>query len=226
MGSFTANRRVVMLAGAVAIAGLVLVAAILISQSGTTDEVDESERVALFDGIPQDAAWLGAADAPVVVEEFADPQCPFCADFALRNLPAIVRDYVRPGDVRMRLRVLTFLGPDSVEAARVAVAAGEQDREWDFMESLYARQGEEGSGYVTEDFLRDVAADVRGLDIDRALEAARTSRVEQALRADAQAAQRAGVQSTPTFLVGRRGGAMRAVSAEELPAAIAAALEA
>ena len=157
---------------AVALAASVLVlVAVVTSRSGTTEKVSDADRVALFDGIPQSGEWLGAPDAPVVVEEYADLQCPFCADFATRGLPPIVRDFVRPGDVRMRLRLLAFLGPDSVEGARAAVGAMEQNRGWDFTEAFYARQGEENSGYVTDDFLREVAGDVRGLDVDRALAA-------------------------------------------------------
>jgi protein-disulfide isomerase len=160
----------------------------------------------------------------VVVEEYADLQCPFCADFATRDLPALVADYVRPGRVRMRLRLLTFLGPDSVQGGRVAAAAGLQNRQWDFVEGFYARQGEENSGYVTRGFLRDVGAAVGRLDLGRALARRTDRRAEAQLRAARAAAQAARVRSTPSFRVGRRGGAMRTVTADGLRAAIDAAL--
>jgi hypothetical protein len=75
-----------------------------------------------------------------VVEEYADLQCPFCAAFSEQQLPGIVEDYVRTGRVRLRLRLLTFLGPDSVKGARTAKAAARQNRMWQFVEAFYADQ--------------------------------------------------------------------------------------
>ena len=49
----------------------------------------------LFDGIPQDGIALGSPDAPFVLTEFADLQCPFCAAYARASLPTIVDRYVR-----------------------------------------------------------------------------------------------------------------------------------
>ena len=218
MTARTNARRLTMLGAALALAAAIVAVAIVVSQSGTTDKVSDTERASLFAGIPQSGEWLGARGAPVVVEEYADLQCPFCADFALRHLPAIVRDYVRPGSVRMQMRLLAFLGPDSVEGARVAAAMGLENRQWDFVEGFYAAQGEENSGYVSEEFLRDAGAS------DRALAAQDDPRVAEQLEAAHHAAVMAGVESTPTFRVGRRDGAMQVVSADGLRAAIDAAL--
>ena len=217
------RKRLITFGAILGVAAVVVLVAVLVSQSGKEDAPTQSEQAALFEGIPQDRAWLGRPDAPVVVEEYVDLQCPFCAQFSTRQLPAIVRDFVRPGDVRMRARVLTFLGPESVTAGRTAAAAGLQDRQWNFMEAFYAKQGAENSGYVTDDFLREVGEDA-GIDVDRALDEREDPAVLRQLRVDAVGAQRGGVQSTPTFLVGRRGGDMKAVGADELPAAIEAAV--
>jgi protein-disulfide isomerase len=218
------RRRLATLGAVVLLAALVVFAAAVLSRSQTSRRVSDAARISMLAGIPQREEWLGAGDAPVVVEEYADLQCPFCADFATRDLPSLVSDYVRPGRVRMRLRLLTFLGAGSVEAGHVAAAAGLQDREWDFVEGFYARQGEENSGYVTAGFLRDVAATAGGLDLGRALAQRRDRRAEAQLHAARAAAGTAGVRSTPSFRVGRRGGAMRTVGADGLRAAIDAAL--
>jgi protein-disulfide isomerase len=211
------RRRMTMLAAVIAAAVLVVLAAVLLSRSGTGSEASSMERAALFAGIPQDGEWLGRPGSPVVVEEYADLQCPFCAAFATRELPAIVRRYVRPGRVRLRLRLLAFIGPDSVDAARVAAATALQDRMWDFTEGFYARQGAENSGYVTGGFLRAAAEGIADLDIERAL-AERDDPRAAAQRRDArEAARRACVQSTPVFRVGRRGGGMRLAAASWQP---------
>src|SRR3982751_5830497 len=71
---------------------------------------------ALIGGIPQKGVTLGRADAPVTIVEFADPQCPFCKDYTLNEMPAVVQKYVRTGKAKMELRYLTFIGPDSITA--------------------------------------------------------------------------------------------------------------
>jgi protein-disulfide isomerase len=96
---------------------------------------------------------LGSPDAPVTVVEYADLQCPFCAEWARRAFGEIVRDYVAPGRVRIEFRGLVFLGPDSEVALRTALAAGRQDRLWDVVHLLYANQGAENAGWVTQDLL-------------------------------------------------------------------------
>ncbi len=215
--------RVVTLLVVLVAAAAVVAVAIAASRAGTEEAVDAPAAERLLDGIPQDGAWLGAPDAPVVVEEYADLQCPFCAVAARDAVPPVIREGVRSGQVRLRFRTLAFLGPDSVEAGRAAVAAGAQDRQWGFVERFYARQGAENSGYVDEAFLREVAAEVPGLDADRMLADAAAPATERVLAADTAAARRAGVQGTPTFLVGRRGGPLTpapGASADDLRAAI------
>ena len=220
------RRRWWLLGAVVVVAAAIVLLAALTSRSGT-DRARRGRRARL-DVRGRSASgrsgWVRRG-APVVVEEYADPQCPFCADFAMRDLPALVSDYVRPGKVQMRLRLLTFLGPDSVQGGGVAAAAGLQNRQWDFVESFYARQGEENSGYVDGALpARDGLRGRRPRRRPRAGRRRQPARSWAALREAKAAALAAGVQSTPIFRVGRRGGAMRTVGADGLRAAIDAAV--
>ena len=161
------RKRLLTFGGLLAAAAVIIVAVVLITGGGDP-EPEPEETVAMFEGIPQDGAWLGDPDAPVVVEEYADLQCPFCKQFALENLEPIIRDFVRTGDVRLRLRMVSILGPESETAAGVFGAARQQDKGWQFAEAFFAEQGVEGSGYVDEEFLRERAEEA-GLDVDKAL---------------------------------------------------------
>jgi len=178
---------------------------------------------ALFAGVPQNGTTLGRAGAPVKVTEFADLQCPFCRDSALTQLPGIVERYVKPGKVSLQFQSLAFIGPDSVAAARVAQAAAAQDRLWNFVDLMYRNQGKENTGYATDAYLRRLAAAVPGLDVDKAFAARDGAAVTQRLEAAQTAATKAGVSSTPTFLV-QHGGTTKTVDAAGLEAAIKAAV--
>jgi protein-disulfide isomerase len=157
----------------------------------------QNEVSEMLAGIPQSGITLGDPKAKVTVIEFADLQCPFCKEFSQQTLPLIVRDYVRSGKVKIEFRSLSFIGEDSVSAAKFANGAAEQDKLWNFVDLFYFNQGPENTGYATEQFVRKLARAVPGLDADKAL--AHDS--SQALTAADSLAQREGVDSTPTLVV-------------------------
>jgi protein-disulfide isomerase len=177
-----------------------------------------ARAAALLDGIPQDGTALGSPDAPVTLVEFADPQCPYCADWARAALPEIVRRYVRTGRVRIVFNGMTFLGADSETALRAALAAGRQGRFWNVLELLFANQGAENRGWVTDGLLRAVADAVPGLDVGRLLHDRDGPAVSAALERAGTTAAQAGVSWTPAFAVGPSGGDLRIVRVTTLAA--------
>ena len=148
-----------------------------------------------------DPLALGRVDAPVVVVEFGDFQCPFCRLFAQRDEPALLQRYVDSGQVRLEWRDYAYLGPESVTAAVAARAAGRQGRFWPFHDALYAQQRPENRGAVDDAFLTGIAT---GVGLDPARFAA--DRADPALRAavesDLRTGTSLGVTGVPTFLVG------------------------
>jgi protein-disulfide isomerase len=206
--------RVGWLVGAVALAAVIVVAAILISAGGADDDEpappsrsDAPEQVQdVLEGIPQDGVYLGDPDAPATLIEFADLQCPFCAEFANNELPGVIDQYVRSGDLRLELRLLAFIGPDSERARQVANAAGLQDKLWNYTELFFANQGPENSGYATDAFLQRLARQTAGLDVEQ-LSSDYGSQEAEALTAQAERlARRLGVDGTPSFYLVRGGG--------------------
>ena len=203
--------------GAVAGIAVVVVAAViaLSSSGGSTPTRSPSEAAALFRGIPERNGVLGANTAPITVTEFLDPQCPVCAEASRSILPTLVNDYIRTGKVKLDAQPLHFIGPDSVRAARFAEGAARQNRFWPFMEAFYAAQKQENSGYVTDSFLRSVAASA-GVNATKALAYANSAQSQRPLdQANAQAA-RLGVNATPTFTIARGKGSPKVVSASDL----------
>jgi protein-disulfide isomerase len=131
---------------------------------------DSNEITALLAGIPQSTNALGQSAAPVTLAYFADLQCPYCRDFSLEVLPSIIERWVRAGKLRIESHALQTAthAPEVFMAQQVAaLAAGRQERAWHFIETFYAEQGEENSGYVTDAYLQDRASQVTGLDLAR-----------------------------------------------------------
>jgi protein-disulfide isomerase len=177
-----------------------------------------AETAKLFRGIPQKLNVLGNPNAPVTMIEFADLQCPFCRDYTLNALPAIVEEYVRPGKVKLVFGGMSFLGPDSETALRATYAAGLQNRLWNFVDLLYRNQGAENSGWVTDGLLRAAGNSIPGFDTEAMMTGRGTDAVNGAIDAMAQQANQAHVNQTPTFFAGPAGGTLQGIQLGSLTA--------
>jgi protein-disulfide isomerase len=221
------RRRLLTLGGVLAAAAIVVVVAIVVSSGGGNKASDrataatkasgaipgQKESSEMLAGIPQKGIYLGNPNAPVRLVEFADLQCPICREYSLQSLPVLIQDYVRTGKVRMEFRNLSFLGPDSVKAGRAAAAAAQQNKLWNFAHILYFNQGEENSGYVTPQFI-DRINKAAGVDSAEADAFAKSAASQEPLGAANTMANQYGVNATPTILVGKRGGTLKAVNAD------------
>lgn len=206
-----------------ALAGLIaagLIAASVLGAQGTehaqAHEVFGGDTAALLDGIPQHRSALGRPDAPVTLVEFADLQCPYCARWSQLAFGEIVRDYVRTGKVRIVFGGLSFIGPDSEEALSFAYAAGEQDKLWNVVHLLYANQGPENSGWVSDELLSGIGAAIPGFRTKRALDERASPHVEEAIARGLVLAERHEVSGTPTFAAGRTGGTLAVLPVRSL----------
>jgi protein-disulfide isomerase len=172
---------------------------------------DNNEISVLLAGIPQSANALGQPAALVTLAYFADLQCPYCRDFSLEVLPSIIQRWVRAGKLRIESHALETATRDSAVfmAQQVAaLAAGRQERAWHFIETFYAEQGEENSGYVTDTYLKDIASQVTGLDLSRWADDRRDPELANELADDARVAESSRLTGTPSFLISASGGAM------------------
>jgi protein-disulfide isomerase len=167
----------------------------------------------LYQGIPQHGLYLGSDLAPVQMVMFIDLQCPICQNYEVNDLPTIVRKYIRTGKVRLYIRPWAFIGPDSYKARDAMIAASFQNKAFQFAGVLYDNQGEENTGWVTDQALAQIASSVQGLKIEQWWEArnsAQVKKIEAQVDADVQAN---GVNGTPTIFVGKSGTKPKNVSA-------------
>ncbi len=198
--------------GAAALAAVVVVVALVgISQSGSDDETsgDVSQSALVEEelaGVPQRGTVLGGPKVKVRIVEFGDLQCPACAQFSESQIPELIDGTVKAGEATLEFRNFTIIGPDSVVAAKAALAASEQDRYWQFVELFYRNQGPENGGYVTDEFLTDIARGAGVEDLDAWNEARQDPKWEATLAKTQQDAAALGFQGTPSVLVEGPGG--------------------
>jgi protein-disulfide isomerase len=200
------------LAGLALLAVAAVAAALLIAGPREASHPMVAKNVPLVSGIPQQGIALGDPKAPVTMVEFADLQCPFCREYSERALPDIIRHYVRTGKVRLELRLLRFIGPDSDQLARTAAGASEQNRMWQVVTLAYARQGRENSGYADQAFVDSLVKDAGLSSVDAGAKA------ERIVAAGEEQARKDGVESTPAFLIGPTGGKLHAFQPDSLTA--------
>ncbi len=119
----------------------------------------------IFGGIPQDGPELGEEDATVVISVFTDLRCPECAGYQLEVIDPLVEELARTGRARFELRHYSLGAEATTLAAAASVAAGEQDRQWQYAE-LLLRNLERAGAEVDDEFLVDVADSVPELEVE------------------------------------------------------------
>jgi protein-disulfide isomerase len=176
--------------------------------------------------VPQHGDTLGKADAPVTITVFEDPQCPFCRQWNVETLPTVIDRYVRTGRVKLVYRGIEIIGPNSVDGLRAIYAARGQNKLWQMVDELYARQGEENSGWITPAVIT-AAARAGGAKPKPIFAAANSPAVTAALKQAANEATADHVAGTPTFVIERPPGLPQQLSVPALdPASFTAALDA
>jgi protein-disulfide isomerase len=189
-----------------AIAVLIVVSQAGGGSGGDTNLEDVGVVKQQLQGIQERGTTLGDPGARVTVVEYGDLQCPVCKQFSIDTAPGLIDGVVRKGEAVYELRQFIVIGSDSTVAAKAALAAGEQGRYWNFVELFYRNQGEENSGYVTDEFLTAIARgagvpNIREWNADR-----ENPRWDAVLSKTRAAADSLGIASTPTIVVEGPGG--------------------
>jgi protein-disulfide isomerase len=167
--------------------------------TGTTPTSITDPALKLVAGIPQNGTVLGKSGTTVQLLQFEDLQCPICKRYTDEAFPAIVNEYVRTGRIKVDFRGLAFLGPDSLKALKIAMAAGLQNKLWQVVGLFYENQGAENTGWVTDSLIDEILAAVPGLDAAKVKVDAKSPKVANQIAAINTQATKLKVQGTPWF---------------------------
>jgi protein-disulfide isomerase len=226
------TRRLQMLGGLVGVAVVVVIVAIAIGASGGSSSPPKLTSPAAtsaantvngeLSGIQQSGNVIGSPSAPVTVTEYGDLKCPVCKEFALNGENQLIANEVRSGKVKLAYKSLctaTCSGPQpsifpTQQAA--ALAAGKQNKLWNYVLLFYHLQGDETTSYVDDNFLNGLATKIPGLNYSQWSSDRGSSALTAQVTADQNAANAAGYQSTPTIVVqGPKGQAQPIVGAAD-----------
>jgi protein-disulfide isomerase len=207
-----AQRRRLYLFGAIALVAVVIVAAVIAITSGSSSSSNSSTSASgsaaqvrnLLAGIPQSGRTLGRASAPVTVTLYEDLECPVCRDFTLGGARQLIAKDVRAGRVKLVFRSLQTATPDPTTfqvQQQAALAAGQQNRLWHFVELFYHQQGAEGTPYVTESYLDKLAREIPGFNHSKWVAARKPGSLASQVTSDESLAKAKGLDSTPTIVV-------------------------
>jgi protein-disulfide isomerase len=225
------RRRLAQLGSAVAVVVVVIVVILIVTGGGGNSTVASKPKSAaaqsqvrtveaVLAGTTQKGNVLGSATAPVTMQYFGDLECPVCAQFTLGALPSIVRKWVKTGKLKIEYRSLsTATGKAEQGGAEpegmfnkqqvAALAAGKQNKAWDYIELFYHEQAEEDSGYVTERYLQSLAQQIPGLNLATWTSDRGDSGFVAQIATDSQEANNQSFNGTPSFLIGKTGGTLK-----------------
>ena len=149
---------------------------------------------------------MGSPDAPVEVIEFADFECPGCAQFAILTAPDVKTRLVETGQIRLRL--MDFPLPqhrNAWTASLSAACANEQGKFWEMHDAIFGSQ-DRWNTQATRNPLGVMVELARGigLNVDQFKECVESRKYQPNIQAHLTEADRRGVRSTPSFIIGSR----------------------
>lgn len=190
--------------GFLIVSGIAALSATGLVTAGILARGDDGHRPSV--AAPTDATadrGKGRIDAPVTIVEYADMQCPVCAEFAKQIEPRIVAEYVDRSIVRLEYRHFAFLGNESQRAAQACECAGEQGRFVTYRDALFNAQHGENRGGFRDSRLIAIA---EGIGLDKAAFSAAldSGRNADRVKNETLQGQLQGVKATPTFIINGR----------------------
>lgn len=136
----------------------------------------------------------GASQSKIVMVEFSDFQCPYCAR-AHETVQRFMTKHQDQVTLTYKHYPLASIHPQAVSAAKAAWAAFQQDKFWEYHDVLFTQQENLGESLYIETAKR-LNLDVDQFNRDRNSQAAQT-----AISQDIQLAKSLGVAGTPFFVM-------------------------
>jgi protein-disulfide isomerase len=139
----------------------------------------------------------GPANAAVTIVEFADFECPFCGGL-YPTLKQVEKSYPEKVRIVFRQFPLVNIHPRAQKAAEASLCANDQQRFWEFYDSLYTNQAQLEVADLKQ---RAVTLRMNAATFNTCLDSGKHA---ETIRKDQDEARKAGVSSTPTMFINGR----------------------
>ena len=152
------------------------------------------------EGVP----FIGNANAPVIVAEWYDYQCPFCKRFN-DTMDQVITEYVNTGKVKILFKDYQFLGQDSQIAGLASRAVWEvaPDKFYQFHSAMFDKQDDENGGWGKKEDILDL---IQSLGIDSAkvnqLMTSKAQEYQKLIDDDKSEGSSFGINGTPGTIIG------------------------
>jgi protein-disulfide isomerase len=148
----------------------------------------------------------GDGAAPVWLVVASDFQCPYCQTWHAETYATLVRDYVRPGKIRIAyLNYPLNIHKNAWPAAEAALCASVQGMFWEMHDAIFATQSRWNAMPNPLPLFDSLAVNKFSLNADQWRSCMSTHATAALVQADFERLRAAGVESTPSFFVGDRG---------------------
>jgi len=181
------------------------------SSSGISRQQTKEEVTTLLADIPQHGTTLGSPRAPLTLFLFADIECPTVRRFVGSYLPSIIATWVRTGAVKLEYRSLqTDTTNEQVffEQEIAALAAGRQNRLWNYFLTFVHQQEHGFTNYATDELLTDIASQVPDLERVKWRRDRKDPSLSRQVALSLQDGHHQGFSYTPSFLLAYSSGSI------------------
>lgn len=141
-----------------------------------------------------DSPTTGSSKQEIVLLEFSDFQCPYCAK-AHETVTAFMQKYGDRVTLAYKNLPLSSIHPEALPAAKAAWAAGKQGKFWEYRSALFAKQKDLGDALYGS-IAQELSLDTEKFDRDR-----QSPEAQAAIDKDLAVAQSLGLNGTPVFFL-------------------------
>jgi protein-disulfide isomerase len=205
------RRRQMLLTAVIATGVILLLAAIVILPGALTAwsaarvPVGEFVTPAPWTRPAGEGTALGDPNAPVLIEVYADFQCPACRIYSEEVEQKVVTDFVATGKAYYVFRQWPFVDTNSMlkesqQSANASMCAAEQGHFWEYHDMLFANQTGENVGDFTDKRLTAFAEALK-LDMGQFNTCFKANEYKEQITADFQGGKQRGITGTPSVLV-------------------------
>ena len=151
------------------------------------------------------APALGSNKAKVIMVEFGDYQCHFCARFHRDTKDSIIQNFVNTGQLRFLFKDFTINDKPgdkaSTLAAEASYCAADQGKYWQYHDEIYKNSKGEYVAWVTRDVLKQFARNVNVPDIQKFSNCLDSKNHSDIVQQNDNLAGDIGLKATPSFLL-------------------------